>query len=484
MPEVTVLVAAAASTTSAPWDGSPSRFSDSQWAASCVLDRGASAGTAKTRYSLPIREPGGALNANAVAAAAGRLNQVKDAAASAISAAKAALRSAYKTLGKTPPDSISAAAPSYQSREGVEIARVGTFALSTGEHTFTRGQLASAVANAVAGAQPRIGIGHLDPRWNDTEASQDGDPALGSVTNLRLSDDGDVLLGDYVEMPEWFAQALPSAYPGRSIEATVNDDDMTIHVVKLLGTKRPGIHTLEDLRSFVSDEGPALVAAGADNDGKPITVLLVASGAETPTPPGVRKESSSMTLDLVALRKRLGLAEDATEEQINAALTTEPAAPADPAVPAVPAEPAEPAAPAAATVTEPEAPVAPAAPAPGTVAVDEGTLTDLKASAALVTKMVEDERLRTRKQLLDTAAQQGRFPLWRRDHYATAFDKDPEGTTKLLSASAAEGGLAPGLVPVKPIGGVRVDAGAPDEDFERRVDARLGIKPATTTTGA
>jgi HK97 family phage prohead protease len=92
------------------WDGSPSRFTDEQYARSCVLDRAkcSEAGRelpAKQRYSLPIREPGGGLNADAVHAAAARINQVQ-ACAEAIASAKAALRRAYGQLGEEAPDSI------------------------------------------------------------------------------------------------------------------------------------------------------------------------------------------------------------------------------------------------------------------------------------------------------------------------------------------------------------------------------------------
>jgi hypothetical protein len=187
------------------------------------------------------------------------------------------------------------------TRRGVEIGHVGTFPLSTGEHTFTKEHLARAVQNALTGTAPVIGIGHVDPRWKDVGASADGEPALGRIENLRLEDDGDLLVGDFVDMPDWFADALPTAFPRRSLEG-----NLTITAVKVLGTKMPGIHTLEDLKQFVSDEGPALIAAGADNDGRDITVVL-ASQPEVST---VGKVNQKL------LRQALGLPEDATGEQV------------------------------------------------------------------------------------------------------------------------------------------------------------------------
>jgi hypothetical protein len=193
-----------------------------------------------------------------------------------------------------------------KTRRGVEIGRVGTFPLSTGEHTFTKEHLASAVHNALTGTAPVIGIGHVDPRWKDVDASADGEPALGRVENLKLAEDGELLVGDFVDMPDWFADALPTLFPRRSLEGTYKNGNLTITAVKMLGTKMPGIHTLEDLKQLVSDEGPALIAAGADNDGRDITVVL-ASQPEVST---VGKVNQKL------LRQALGLPEDATGEQV------------------------------------------------------------------------------------------------------------------------------------------------------------------------
>lgn len=90
-----------------PWDGSASRFSDTQWKRSCVLDRGDQFTTAKTRYGLPVREPNGDLNSNGVHAAAGRVGSV-NATREAVAAAKQRLRAAYGELGETPPSSLTA----------------------------------------------------------------------------------------------------------------------------------------------------------------------------------------------------------------------------------------------------------------------------------------------------------------------------------------------------------------------------------------
>jgi HK97 family phage major capsid protein/HK97 family phage prohead protease len=93
------------SVTDKPWDGSSSRFTDQEYARSCVLDRGASVSNAKERYSLPVREPDGTLNRNAVHAAAQRIAQVS-APGDVVAAAARALVALYRQLGEQPPESL------------------------------------------------------------------------------------------------------------------------------------------------------------------------------------------------------------------------------------------------------------------------------------------------------------------------------------------------------------------------------------------
>jgi hypothetical protein len=90
--------------TDSDWDGSASRFDDQQWARSCILDR--SDGDAKERYGLPIREPDGTLNSNAVHNAASRINQIKGASLAQKKSAARLLISAYNKTGDKPPDGL------------------------------------------------------------------------------------------------------------------------------------------------------------------------------------------------------------------------------------------------------------------------------------------------------------------------------------------------------------------------------------------
>lgn len=101
-----------------PWDGSPSRFTDEQYQRSCLIDRGGDA-PVKQRCSLPIREPNGDINKNALGAAAavlaggrGGLSGVSP--AQKASAARALIR-AYGEADMEPPESLRRAAGSTAS---------------------------------------------------------------------------------------------------------------------------------------------------------------------------------------------------------------------------------------------------------------------------------------------------------------------------------------------------------------------------------
>jgi len=88
------------------WDGSASRFTDEQYAHSCVLDRGPEVTSTKERYSLPVREPDGTLNRNGVHSAAAMIHKVKGASPSILKAAAKALLRLYVKLHEAPPEAL------------------------------------------------------------------------------------------------------------------------------------------------------------------------------------------------------------------------------------------------------------------------------------------------------------------------------------------------------------------------------------------
>jgi hypothetical protein len=130
--------------------------------------------------------------------------------------------------------------------EGVEIVQTGIeYNLASGPKTFTQEDLRDAVEsqNDAAIKAPRLKLGHVA----NIGLLADGQPAIGTVGNLRLEKDGHLVVGDYLGVPEWLAKVLPSAYPARSIEALTGVKTNTGHTwnlvitdLALLGVVWPG----------------------------------------------------------------------------------------------------------------------------------------------------------------------------------------------------------------------------------------------------
>lgn len=149
-----------------------------------------------------------------------------------------------------------------------------------------------------------------------------------------------------------------------------------------------------------------------------------------PSAPGVTATSGSEKgagMDPAKLRDALGLADDASDVEVQAALAaagiTAPAA----------------------TDTTPVPPTTPELPE-GVTVIDSETLEQLRVAATAGQRA--DERLRTqdRDSALDAAVRAGKIPPARRGHYEAAWAADPEGTAQVLAS------LSPGLVPVAAAG--------------------------------
>lgn len=139
--------------------------------------------------------------------------------------------------------------PDLRAIPGVELIKVGTWDISTGTWIVTPADLQSVIAAHRAGIRrkPVIKLGHTGPM-------ADAEPALGYVDNLRLTDDGNTLVGDLVNVPASVATLIPLAYPNRSVEALQHYTDHTgrtwplvLDALSVLGATAPGISTLESL---------------------------------------------------------------------------------------------------------------------------------------------------------------------------------------------------------------------------------------------
>lgn len=159
------------------------------------------------------------------------------------------------------------------------------YPVSTGTITVTSEMLADVVASQDDPAvhAPRTKIGHDDPRFNDTVQADgtvlDGEPSLGTWTNLHLGDNNQTLYGDLTGVPRWFGEIMASAYPSRSIEGHFDVETVTGHkwklvidAVALLGVVGPGITTLDDLPHFFTDDGPGGIAVTEAKEGDAMSV--------------------------------------------------------------------------------------------------------------------------------------------------------------------------------------------------------------------
>ncbi len=146
--------------------------------------------------------------------------------------------------------------------EDVEVCQTGIeYNLASGPRTFTTDDLKDAVEsqNDAAVKVPRLKLGH------DANIGilADGQPAIGTVTDMHLVQGGHTIMGTYKQIPEWLATILPSAYPARSIEGatevttnTGNSWQLVITDLALLGVVWPGVSTLDDIQALYSKEGP------------------------------------------------------------------------------------------------------------------------------------------------------------------------------------------------------------------------------------
>lgn len=158
------------------------------------------------------------------------------------------------------------AGPQLRTIAGVELMKVGDWPAKSGDFKVTRTVLADAARAFEAGVlrKPPLKLGHWDPRF-------EGSPALGYVDNMRLTDGGDTLVGDYVNVPATIARLIPHAWPDRSIEGLYDyrATDGTVWPfivtsVALLGATDPAGRELRSLQDVAELYGlDAEVAASA-----------------------------------------------------------------------------------------------------------------------------------------------------------------------------------------------------------------------------
>lgn len=422
--------------------------------------------------------------------------------------------------------------PALVTIPNVELVKTGHWELSSGPFDCTALDLIAAVAaqDDPAIRVPILKLGHIDPRF-------DGEPAIGRVTNMRVSADGQTLLGDIEGVPAWIADIMPSAWPSRSFEGyqdystgNGNNHKFVLTALSLLGVTLPGIETLadvasvygiaasdkpatgryvtatfeegvmppkpvtasvstEDIRRQYYDEAawawwiceiqidPAQLIVENEDEGEmyripytisgdivtfddpvkvAVTYVDVAAAAKPAKPPVVfasraesrpdkpsrkpaasapKGEKGGLVEVTDKIREALGLADDVTEIDEDAFLA---------ALEAI--KDMKP---------EPE-PAKPAALPDGIIAIDETTLQELQVAASRGNDAHETLRKQNRDAFLAGAVQAGKFAPSRREHFATLYDADEEGTRTLIASLAAN------TVPVTELGNAGSDITSDD----------------------
>lgn len=316
----------------------------------------------------------------------------------------------------------------------VELARPGTWQLSSGTSEFTADMLRDAADfhASTGGQRIPLGFGHLDARF-------DGDPAWGWLTNVRYAEDdrGPVLLGDLVDLDDWVHAAAPARWPHRSIEGVKGvtfagrEYGLVLTRLALLGATPPGMPALKSL----SDLRQLVAAAAAASGGE-----WIAASIPEPSPQGAEPKPSTEGAGMTSLAKYrevlAGLPDGTSDDEVTAALASAGFVAPQPE----PATAPEPVAASAGTEPVPVAP--PAINTPGTIvmasSVWEETQNTIKRLAAFVDQTKRDER----DTVIASAVEQGKFTPAQKPHFAKLWDADPDGTKALIDGLTPNSQLA------------------------------------------
>lgn len=100
------LVLTAKSVSDAAWQFTEADYTPEQWARACLVDTGEGTTTVKSRFKLPVREPGGSVNRAGVRAAAAALAAAEATDDQKAEAAKALVKIFRSDLGEEPPGKL------------------------------------------------------------------------------------------------------------------------------------------------------------------------------------------------------------------------------------------------------------------------------------------------------------------------------------------------------------------------------------------
>jgi hypothetical protein len=372
---------------------------------------------------------------------------------------KSRIKSAGRRYGITfAEDKVAAAA----NLLGVELARPGRWDISTGPFTVTAAMLhdAARFANREGARPAPLKFGHKDKRF----AAGDGEPALGWVHNVRVEDDdqGPVLMGDLMDMPDWLADAMPRHWPDRSIEGWEDYEldgekyGLVVEALALLGVAPPGMSSIKSLRDL-----PAALGVAASGALEPSGRRVVASFGERTTSALEAGEpiKKGAGMSLAKYREALaGLPDDASEDDVEAALKTAGFAPQ--------------------ITPPPEAPeavpvAASAKPAPGTIVLASSVWEENQNTIKRLQLFVDRADRNERDSVIAEAVQVGKFTPAQKPHFTKLWDADPKGTRALIDSLMKNTALAVAA------SGYAGEGEQEDDELDREI-ARLS---APTRTG-
>jgi hypothetical protein len=167
----------------------------------------------------------------------------------------------------------------------IPIAATGIeYPLSTGPRTFTEQDLRDAIEAATkdpAVKDPRLHIDTTLGHVEDDLTWEAGAPSFGYFHDLELSEDGQEILASLTTL-DWLAEILPVVYPNRSldgrgnvkIKSTGKKYGLVIDRVALLGVEMPGISTLDDLRTVLTNPEVTILAGSGRKPPKGANVVV------------------------------------------------------------------------------------------------------------------------------------------------------------------------------------------------------------------
>jgi len=312
---------------------------------------------------------------------------------------------------------------------GVELVKAGTW----GGHPLTEEAKARSEKDggiqvtakmiadmAAAGSDSEIDeapvkLGHFDARF-------DGEPAPGWVTNLRVSDDGETLLGDITDVPVGIYPLLKTGYKRRSVEMQFDKStgsgeySAVLTGLALLGVQAPAVNGLSEMADLYASSGTEGNTAHIPHNG------AATSEDGTNALMGTNENEGNPTVDILEkLREKLGLPAEADEAAVLARIDELIAAQAE----------ADEAAGDAGAPADAANSGAALSSAPGTVSVSSAVFSSMQADLA---KLREESEKRNREEIISAALSEGKITTAEAPQWENALQQAPKETAALLSS--------------------------------------------------